>query len=565
MGPFFCGRHEILRRLFVTVRDAQWREVTATEWKSELNLERQEVTITARHTSELVDFRWQGILHVGKEGREVRFALEGEVLRDMEVCRIGLALLYPVESLVGSRLTAIGPTGTEQRIVQPEIAPQPMIKGVPGAMTEPFAELAIEQVDGGTLRLELQGELFEIEDQRNWGDATFKTYCRPLRQGFPYRVRIGTVIAQGATLLFEPTIGVSAKSQIRRSGAAAACEQSKNRENPSTLAFPTVGREWGAMGANLDQDLAWHHLHVEVSAEEGPARLEQCLRLPLRSLIQVSLAVRREEAPREEIVRMLAQYRPRIARLLLCGLGRALPATRVVDAWRRELAARGVSDLPLSIQTRGHFVELNRGTALAMTAEGVGVAFPFSVTVHGEDSATILDNVAALGDMAQTARARLPCSHLALAPLALHYPEVSKVTFPRELVAPWTAAALIEAARAGIASVTLAKDLIDGVSATPEAAHRWLAEIIGYGGWAAESWEIPSSLPADVYVMKLCQRPGWLPRILAANLGCKPALVPLDIPRLTAVSARDLMTGAAVRPNADGIEIPPLAVVSVNS
>ena len=29
------------------------------------------------------------------------------------------------------------------------------------------------------------GDVFEMEDQRNWTDASFKTYCTPLRQPFP--------------------------------------------------------------------------------------------------------------------------------------------------------------------------------------------------------------------------------------------------------------------------------------------------------------------------------------------------------------------------------------------
>ena len=40
------------------------------------------------------------------------------------------------------------------------------------------------------------GEVFEIEDQRNWTDASYKTYCRPLARPFPYRIEPGETVEQ---------------------------------------------------------------------------------------------------------------------------------------------------------------------------------------------------------------------------------------------------------------------------------------------------------------------------------------------------------------------------------
>jgi len=44
---------------------------------------------------------------------------------------------------------------------------------------------------GVTAELTLRGDLFETEDQRNWTDASFKTYSTPLSQPFPVRVAAG--------------------------------------------------------------------------------------------------------------------------------------------------------------------------------------------------------------------------------------------------------------------------------------------------------------------------------------------------------------------------------------
>ena len=42
----------------------------------------------------------------------------------------------------------------------------------------------------------MEGEVFEMEDQRNWTDASFKTYCRPLARPRPYRLAAGETVRQ---------------------------------------------------------------------------------------------------------------------------------------------------------------------------------------------------------------------------------------------------------------------------------------------------------------------------------------------------------------------------------
>jgi hypothetical protein len=132
--------------------------------------------------------------------------MKGKALREMELCRLGLVVLHPVDTMVGSRLIATTSAGSEEQlIVDEQIAPQQVVEGVPGAMTDSFSRLRIEREDLGKLSLLFQGDLFEIEDQRNWGDASFKTYCTPLRLGFPRPIEPGAVIEQSVEVSFEPS------------------------------------------------------------------------------------------------------------------------------------------------------------------------------------------------------------------------------------------------------------------------------------------------------------------------------------------------------------------------
>ena len=55
--------------------------------------------------------------------------------------------------------------------------------------------------DGVATTATFAGDVFEMEDQRNWTDASFKTYSTPLEQPFPVRIEAGAMIEQ--SVVFE--------------------------------------------------------------------------------------------------------------------------------------------------------------------------------------------------------------------------------------------------------------------------------------------------------------------------------------------------------------------------
>lgn len=57
-----------------------------------------------------------------------------------------------------------------------------------------------EFAPGAWARLSLTGETFETEDHRNWGDASFKTYCTPISLPFPVAVTPEDVVRQSLTI-----------------------------------------------------------------------------------------------------------------------------------------------------------------------------------------------------------------------------------------------------------------------------------------------------------------------------------------------------------------------------
>lgn len=53
----------------------------------------------------------------------------------------------------------------------------------------------------------MEGDTFEMEDQRNWTDASYKTYVRPLALPWPYLIAKGDAVDQTITLTVSGAAG----------------------------------------------------------------------------------------------------------------------------------------------------------------------------------------------------------------------------------------------------------------------------------------------------------------------------------------------------------------------
>ena len=93
--------------------------------------------------------------------------------------------------------------GTVEESTYPiAIAPQYLIDGEikPVAPFNNMRAVRYEVTSGVEAEVRFEGEIFEMEDQRNWTDASYKTYGTPLSEPFPVEVAAGTKISQRVTL-----------------------------------------------------------------------------------------------------------------------------------------------------------------------------------------------------------------------------------------------------------------------------------------------------------------------------------------------------------------------------
>ena len=61
----------------------------------------------------------------------------------------------------------------------------------------------------------MEGDIWEMEDQRNWSDASFKTYGRPRDIPWPYTIPKGETVVQRAILSFEKEVGAKSLAPVQ--------------------------------------------------------------------------------------------------------------------------------------------------------------------------------------------------------------------------------------------------------------------------------------------------------------------------------------------------------------
>ncbi|KRB28321.1 hypothetical protein ASD99_04220 [Mesorhizobium sp. Root695] len=115
---------------------------------------------------------------------------------DFETNRCGFCILHPISGLAGSPVTVEHTDGSVAATKLPLLIDP----------WQPFKDLrAITHGvrPGVSAECRMEGDTFEMEDQRNWSDASYKTYVRPLALPWPYVLRGGEPNRQTISLRIE--------------------------------------------------------------------------------------------------------------------------------------------------------------------------------------------------------------------------------------------------------------------------------------------------------------------------------------------------------------------------
>jgi len=410
------GGIEVVRRLFVAIRDAAWGTIPpqVSGLEVEAGADSFRVSFDARHEAGELRFHWRGELVGGPDG-SLGCRLEGVSESDFEYNRIGFCVLHPREH-AGCAYRARTPDGELTGALPERIGAQRIEDGKLWPLFPSYDRLEIELERGLRARFEFEGDLFEMEDQRNWTDASFKTYSTPITLGWPHRTAAGQELRQRVRLTFEgqaPRVEPDTDDAIRIAfGGSAGARLPALGLGAATHGEPLREREVERLRAlHLDHLRAELHL-AEPSWEAELRRADE----DAGALgVRLELALFLGDAPEAELDRLAAKAAP-VVRFLVFKDGETSTDTR----WVRLARERLLSAFPGAAFAGGTnlwFTELNREPP---ELDGLdAIVYSVSATVHATDDTSVRETPAAQGDTVRSARALAPGKQVVVGPVTI--------------------------------------------------------------------------------------------------------------------------------------------------
>ncbi len=263
---------EVLRAVAFLVRDENWG--TFTPEIRNLKIRQGRDYFEVGYEAHCADAK-RGLVYRAEiasvVGGALRFQASAIPETDFLTNRTGFIVLHPLNGVAGCPVEIEHVDGSKVKSKFPAIIDP----------VQPFHEIRAlkHQVAPGLhVTCRMEGDTFEMEDHRNWTDASFKTYVRPLARPWPYTLAKGVEIKQSVSLAFSGKM-----PRPRAAGAAKRVEVS-------------LGRASGKMPA----------LGVGVPADEAGPALAQAALIKAAGIRHFVCQV---DSRRSDIDAALARYR----------------------------------------------------------------------------------------------------------------------------------------------------------------------------------------------------------------------------------------------------------------
>ncbi|GEM_PF-851906 len=395
---------EAVRAIYPTLRLPDWKTIAPTV--SDLQVDAREDGFTVRYrlayeVGQTVEVRIEG----GAAG--IEFAYAGEATQAFETARTGLCVLHPAAQ-ADLPVEIRHPDGTRESgrfpdLVQPEW---------------PFREIVGVSVKlpGFKVNVTMEGETFEMEDQRNFGDASFKTYCRPQSLPMRYIIEAGQKVVQ--------TVRVAAQAW------------GSKVEGLPPLPDAVAGLLF------VDDTVPLPLLGLSV----GPTATPEAVAAAPVDFVRIKASEARDlPKPLEVVVDSEEHLDPVTA--LESPVERLIAPLGVAE---RIEALRAAAGEALVVLASERFDELNRSGLGEKDADGLG--FGWNPQAHLTDDRTLFENVESLPDLAATAAERTE------GPIVVGPLELGSGSDPRKgtlLEAAWLVAALGALVQSDVDAATL--------------------------------------------------------------------------------------------------------------
>lgn len=389
------GKKEVLRQVYVAVRDHEWGTVEAeiSDLIIKSGKEEFQISFTARHKQASepggINFLWHANI-VGDLSGKINFSLDGEALSDFLTNRIGFCILHPINGCAGQ------PCEIEHSNRQIESGQFPAPDDI--SPHQPYLDIRAithEVLPGLRATVRMEGEIFEMEDHRNWTDNSFKTYGTPLSLPFPVAVKKGDRFRQSVTLTLsgQPPEDPDTTGEVELSLS----------EVPAGK-LPLIGFGLAETSSALNhRELEWlralrpSHLRVDIDLARNDfadklaraSKLAESLDAGLEAALLFSGDISSQLAGLQSALEL---HRPKVAAWLILDLNEKVTSAETLNAVIPFLR-RFSDEIPCGAGTDSWFAELNRNRSSFPGADLV--CYPISPQVHAADELTLMENLEA--------------------------------------------------------------------------------------------------------------------------------------------------------------------------
>ena len=519
--------HEVVRRIYPAVRDKDWNTVPLRVWDVDVQAAEDSLSVKlhARATAGDIDLAWRSFI-TGDSRGTLKFGMEGQARTEFLRNRVGFCVLHPARCAGLSAAVESADGGIRRGTFPRYIYPNPPFTN--------FVKVWYAPAPGLKVRVDLEGDTFEMEDQRNWTDASFKTYSTPSSVPRPLPTHRG--------MRFDQTVTVTLEESAPEPRPAPASVLTLDAK--PARAFPRLGlglahHGFALRAVEIDRLRALRPAHLRVdlrlATTAWPDVLQRAADEAKSIGCALELALRFGPDGRCELLRpALEALKTPVARVLLFQEG--LPVIQPARSGEaKDLLATLLPGVPIGGGSDGHFEQLNTGQA---GKDWDLVCWPATPQVHQHDDLTLIENLEGLAATVESARLFSGDRPLCVTPVTLlprsgpgapgpmgSAPNVDSRQWSL-MGAAWTVGSLKRLAESGVASATYyetagATGVMDRDPRPVYPLYHVLADVLELAGAKVVPCRSGDPLGFDGVAFAANSRT----RVLAANLGADPRRV----------------------------------------
>ena len=572
------GDNEIIRMIYMALRDKNWGTYSPIIENEKVLIFQHSFIIKYRCRYEednTTFFAWEVTIE-GNETGKIIYSIAGSAFKDFWKNRAGFCILHPIKNTAGQPVTITHPDGSAEAAFFPlAIAPQNPFRNIKKLR---WRQQQHEYV------METEGDIFEMEDHRNWTDTSFKTFCTPLSLPYPVQIRKGDRIHQ--QICFYQVTKLPVIHATGKPGyITVAIDERENKKMPAIgIGASTEIIHLSNPFVDTIKRIRCNYYCIEVRyAETGwqqyfKNHLKIAQQLACRLFVTLELAANYEKefATFSELCvdcKEIVQY------LLIIEKDQPVTGQQLIE-WVQNNVKKIFPSVLLGIGTPANFAELNRNRRIVSNIDFV--SYTIHPQEHAFDNLSLVENLESQADTVTTAQQLYPGAGIIISPVTLRkrinpYAQSStdrertneQKADPRQIslwAAGWTLASIKYLSEAGTTAITYfqtaGKQGVCSLNGEPYPAGILLQQVLACKKATVIKTTTDEPLQCSSLLLKVANKP----YLLLANHSNNTLRVklPFCISAIDKVEMFPSSVNSLKIEETDTVELPPWGVVKVS-